>query len=72
MRLFGKAKKAPNAQEGIAKMRETLEMLGKREAYLDNKIAHEVAEAKRFMGLKNKRGMYCFHHPQWLSVNHAY
>jgi len=36
-------------------MRETLEMLEKREAYLQNKINHEVAEAKRHMALKNKK-----------------
>lgn len=58
MKLFGKAKKAPTPQEGIAKMRETIEMLEKREAYLQNKINHETAEAKRYMGLKNKRGMF--------------
>jgi len=55
MKLFGKAKKAPTPQEGITKMRETLEMLEKREAYLQNKINHEIAEAKRHMALKNKR-----------------
>lgn len=58
MKLFGKAKKAPNPKEGISKMRETLEMLEKREAYLQSKINHELAEAKRFMGLKNKKGMF--------------
>jgi len=55
MKLFGKAKKGPSAKEGITKMRETLEMLEKREAYLQSKINHEVAEAKRFMAAKNKR-----------------
>jgi charged multivesicular body protein 4 len=57
MKLFGKAKKGPTPQEGITKMRETLEMLEKREAYLQNKINHEIAEAKRHMANKNKRGM---------------
>jgi len=55
MKLFGKAKKGPTAKEGITKMRETLEMLEKREAYLQTKINHEVTEAKRFMAAKNKR-----------------
>jgi len=41
-------------------MRETLEMLEKRETYLQSKINHEVSEAKRFMALKNKRAaMMC-------------
>jgi len=56
MKLFkGSAKKAPTAKEGITKMRETLEMLEKREAYLQNKINHEISEAKRYMALKNKK-----------------
>jgi len=55
MRLFGKAKKGPTATEGIQKMTETLEMLEKREAFLQSKINHEVSEAKRYMALKNKR-----------------
>jgi charged multivesicular body protein 4 len=60
MKLFGKAKKGPTPQEGITKMRETLEMLEKREAYLQNKINHEIAEAKRHMANKNKRAaMMC-------------
>jgi len=60
MKLFGKAKKAPTAKEGITKMRETLEMLEKREAYLQSKINHEISEAKRNMTLKNKRAaMMC-------------
>jgi len=41
-------------------MRETLEMLEKREAYLQSKINHEISEAKRQMALKNKRAaMMC-------------
>jgi hypothetical protein len=60
MKLFGKAKKGPTAKEGITKMRETLEMLEKREAYLQTKINHEVTEAKRFMAAKNKRGKRFF------------
>jgi len=36
-------------------MRETLEMLEKREAHLQNKINHEQLEAKKFMAVKNKR-----------------
>lgn len=55
--LFGRKKKGPTPKEGITKMRETLDMLQKREEYLQSKIDHEVAEAKRFMGLKNKKGI---------------
>lgn len=55
MKLFGKAKKAPTPKEGITKMRETLEMLEKRENYLQSKIEHETAEARKFMAAKNKR-----------------
>jgi len=60
MKLFGKAKKEPTTKEGITKLRETLDMLEKRETYLQTKIDHEVSEAKRFMALKNKRAaMMC-------------
>jgi len=60
MKLFGKAKKAPTPKESITKLRETLEMLEKREAYLQNKINHELQEAKKFMAGKNKRAaMMC-------------
>jgi len=60
MKLFGKAKKGPSPQEGITKMHETLEMLEKREAYLQSKINHEIAEAKKHMANKNKRAaMMC-------------
>jgi len=55
MKLFGKAKKEPTTKEGITKLRETLEMLEKRETYLQTKINHEVAEARKHMAAKNKR-----------------
>jgi len=60
MKLFGKAKKGPTTKEGITKLRETLDMLEKRDAYLQTKINHEVTEAKRYMAQKNKRAaMMC-------------
>lgn len=55
MKLFAKKKKAPTPQETITKMRETLEMLEKRERHLQNKINNETLEAKKFMAAKNKR-----------------
>jgi len=60
MKLFGKAKKSPTPRESISKMKETVEMLEKREAFLQNKINHEVQEAKKFMLAKNKKAaMMC-------------
>jgi charged multivesicular body protein 4 len=55
MNLFGKAKKAPTAKDSIMKLRETIEMLEKRETYLQKKIDHELEEAKK-NAAKNKRG----------------
>jgi len=55
MNLFGKAKKAPTAKDSIMKLRETIEMLDKREQYLQKKIDHELEEAKKNAS-KNKRG----------------
>eukprot|EP01118_Nematostelium_gracile_P016716 TRINITY_DN698_c0_g1_i1.p1 TRINITY_DN698_c0_g1~~TRINITY_DN698_c0_g1_i1.p1 ORF type:complete len:213 (+),score=87.85 TRINITY_DN698_c0_g1_i1:162-800(+) len=53
--LFGKKKAAPTAKDSIAKLRETLDMLEKREQFLQKKMDREVAEAKKFMQQKNKR-----------------
>ena len=56
MNLFGKAKKqAPTAKESIVRLRETLEMLEKRERFLQSKIDNEVKLAKANV-TKNKRG----------------
>ena len=55
MKLFGGSKgKPPNSQEAIQKLRETTEMLQKKSDFLEKKIEHEVATAKRH-GTKNKR-----------------
>lgn len=59
MPLFGKKKQAPPPKESIAKLRETLDMLEKREQYLQKKMDKEVGEAKKFMAQKNKRGKSC-------------
>jgi len=55
MPLFGSKKKAPPPKESIAKLRETLDMLEKREFFLQKKADTEVANAKKFMQAKNKR-----------------
>lgn len=55
MPLFGRKKKAPEAKESIQKLRETLEMLEKREKYLQTKADKEIEQAKGFMQQKNKR-----------------
>jgi len=54
MKLFGKAKKAPSAKESIARLKDTIEMLEKREAYLQKKIEREITIAKQ-NGTKNKK-----------------
>jgi len=56
MPLFGKSKpKAPPPKESIAKLNETLDMLEKREQFLQKKCEQQTAEAKKFMAAKNKR-----------------
>jgi len=55
MPLFGKKKAAPSPKESIAKLRETVDMLEKREQYLQKKCDQQTAEAKKFMQQKNKR-----------------
>lgn len=56
-----KSKGGPSAQEAIHKLRETEEMLTKKQDYLEKRIEQEIAIAKKH-GTKNKRGIYiCFY-----------
>ncbi len=52
-RLFGKKKENP--QDTIARLRESLETLDKREQFLDKKIQQQLADAKRYNAAGNKR-----------------
>lgn len=60
MHLFGKAKAAQaTPKDAIVKLRESLDMLEKREKYLETKINNELKIAKD-NATKNKRGVnYC-------------
>lgn len=51
----GKGGKGPTAQEAIQKLRETEEMLAKKQDFLEKKIDQELMTAKK-NGTKNKRG----------------
>lgn len=53
----GKGGKPPTAQEAIQKLRETEEMLAKKQDFLEKKIDIELTTAKK-NGTKNKRGEY--------------
>ena len=56
MPLFGTKKKGPPpAKESISKLRETLDILERRELYLEKRIVAQVGDAKKFMIQKNKR-----------------
>ncbi|OBS64379.1 hypothetical protein A6R68_07079, partial [Neotoma lepida] len=50
-----RARAAPNPQEALARLRETEEMLAKKQEYLENRIQRELALAKKH-GSQNKRG----------------
>ncbi|XP_012518550.1 PREDICTED: charged multivesicular body protein 4c [Propithecus coquereli] len=50
-----KSRAAPSPQEALARLRETEEMLGKKQEYLENRIQRELALAKKH-GKQNKRG----------------
>lgn len=58
MHWFGKSKKktAEAPKDSILQMRNTLEMLEKKEKHLDTKIAQEVATA-RAQATTNKQGI---------------
>lgn len=51
----GKGGKAPTPQEAIQRLRETEEMLAKKQEFLEKKIEQELVTAKK-NGTKNKRG----------------
>lgn len=51
----GKGGKAPTPQEAIQRLRETEEMLAKKQDFLEKKIEQELVTAKK-NGTKNKRG----------------
>lgn len=51
----GKGGKAPTPQEAIQRLRETEEMLAKKQEFLEKKIDQELLTAKK-NGTKNKRG----------------
>merc|ERR1719495_323822 len=54
-KLFGGGKKkAPTPQEAIQKLRETEDMLTKKQEFMEKKIEQELASAKKH-GTKNKR-----------------
>ncbi|XP_074174599.1 charged multivesicular body protein 4c [Rhinolophus sinicus] len=49
-----KSRAAPSPQEALARLRETEEMLGKKQEYLENRIQRELTLAKKH-GTQNKR-----------------
>lgn len=51
----GKSGKAPTTQEAIQRLKETEEMLIKKQEFLEKKIEQEIITAKK-NGMKNKRG----------------
>lgn len=56
-KVFGGKKddKAPTASEAIQKLRDTEDMLVKKQEYLEKKIEHELGLVKK-LGSTNKRG----------------
>jgi charged multivesicular body protein 4 len=54
MKIFGKKKKE-NPQETLARLRESMDTLDKREEFLEKKIQAQLAEAKRYNSAGNKR-----------------
>lgn len=53
----GKKDEAPSTGAAIQKLRETEEMLNKKQAFLEKKIEQEILIAKQ-NAAKNKRGWY--------------
>ncbi len=60
LNFFGKKKQTVTPKESIAKLRETIDVLEKREQFLQKKCDAQVQEAKRQMTQKNKKGIMLF------------
>lgn len=60
-KLFGgkKEEKGPSTHEAIQKLRETEELLLKKQDFLEKKIDLEIQTARKH-GTKNKRGKFCY------------
>lgn len=57
--MFGKKKASPqSAVPPMEKLKETLDILDKRERFLSKKIEEEIAKAKEMLHKKNKNGEY--------------
>uniref|UniRef100_A0A3Q2XSV8 Uncharacterized protein n=1 Tax=Hippocampus comes TaxID=109280 RepID=A0A3Q2XSV8_HIPCM len=54
-----RSKGGPSPQEAIHKLRETEDMLSKKQDYLEKRIEQEIMIAKKH-GTRNKRGMCVF------------
>lgn len=52
-----KSRAAPSAQEALARLRETEEMLGKQQECLEGRIQRELSLARKH-GTQNKRGRH--------------
>lgn len=50
-----RSRRGPTPQEALARLRETEEMLTKKQEYLESRIARELAAARQH-GTRNKRG----------------
>lgn len=61
----GKGGKAPTPQEAVQRLRETEEMLAKKQDFLEKKIEQELMTAKK-NGTKNKRGEETRENRAWL------
>jgi hypothetical protein len=55
--LFKKAQKKPTPEQAISAMKDTVNTLDKRIDFLEHRIKNEDVEAKRYLAMKNKRGM---------------
>ena len=53
--LFRQAKKEPSVSERIKQIRESMDMLAKRQAYLESQVKEDTALALKANDAKNKR-----------------
>jgi len=54
--LFRRAKVVPTLDETIGKIRQTIDILTKRESLLEKRVQDRVAEARQCLSMHNKRG----------------
>ncbi len=71
MKLFKKQARAPSPQDAMQKLRDTIEMLDKRETWLAKKIQLEISTARRYASTNRRAALYALKKKKALELEQA-